>query len=188
MLRKLFLVDKHVCPWWLAYSFDNPVRPLLHKPQRILAGLVNEGQTVADIGCGMGHFTLGMAQMVGTTGRVIAVDLQEKMLERVQQRAIMANLFSRIQCHPCQPDRLNLPVPIDFALAFWMVHEVPDARQFLQEIQEMLRPGGQLLIAEPKLHVSHAAFQQTIDIAQAVGYRCMAAPPVRFSYAALLSV
>jgi hypothetical protein len=34
----------HVCPWWLAYTFDNPLRRLLHNPEKLLAGLVEEGQ------------------------------------------------------------------------------------------------------------------------------------------------
>jgi 2-polyprenyl-3-methyl-5-hydroxy-6-metoxy-1,4-benzoquinol methylase len=74
--RQLFLGEDHVCPWWFAYTFDNPLRRLIHPPVRIFEGLVQEGQTAVDIGCGMGYFTLGLARMVGQNGQVIAVDLQ----------------------------------------------------------------------------------------------------------------
>jgi ubiquinone/menaquinone biosynthesis C-methylase UbiE len=54
----------HVCPWWLAYSFDNPLRRIFHKPEKIFASMVRPGMTVADIGCGMGYFSLGLARIV----------------------------------------------------------------------------------------------------------------------------
>jgi 2-polyprenyl-3-methyl-5-hydroxy-6-metoxy-1,4-benzoquinol methylase len=68
----------HVCPWWLAYTFDNPIRKLFHKPQKMLSLYVKEGMSVMDVGCGMGFFSIGMARMVGDNGNVIAVDLQKK--------------------------------------------------------------------------------------------------------------
>ena len=45
-----------VCTWWIAYTFDNPLRRLIHKPQKVLGNFVKEGMTVMDLGCGMGHF------------------------------------------------------------------------------------------------------------------------------------
>ncbi|GEM_PF-6888608 len=86
MLRKTLLMDDHVCPWWLAYTFDNPLRQLVHNPEKIFSSLIRPGQTVVDIGCGMGYFSLGMAKLVGESGRVISVDLQKEMLAKVHQR------------------------------------------------------------------------------------------------------
>ena len=65
----------HVCTWWHAYSFDNPLRKLIHKPKRILGAYVKDGMTVMDVGCGMGHFSIGMANLVGEQGKVIASNL-----------------------------------------------------------------------------------------------------------------
>jgi ubiquinone/menaquinone biosynthesis C-methylase UbiE len=79
--------DHHVCPWWLAYTFDNRLRRLIHNPQKILSGYVQEGMTVMDIGCGMGYFTLGLAELVGDAGQVLAVDLQQQMLDIMMKRA-----------------------------------------------------------------------------------------------------
>ena len=70
-----------VCPSWLAFVLNNPLRKLLQNPEKILKGLVQEGQTAVDLGCGPGFFTLPLARMVGESGRVIAVDLQSKMLD-----------------------------------------------------------------------------------------------------------
>ena len=69
-----------VCPWWLGYLCIGPIRRLQHDPARILAPYVSEGMTVLEPGPGMGFFTLELARIVGPAGRVIAVDVQPKMI------------------------------------------------------------------------------------------------------------
>jgi len=161
--------NTHVCPWWLAYTFDNPVRRLLHNPQKLLSGLVKEGDTALDIGCGMGHFSIGMAKLVGPSGRVISVDLQPEMLARVRLRAEQQRLQDRIQLHRCQSNSLGVDEPVDFALAFWMVHEIPNRTAFLAEVRDLLKPGARFLVVEPKIHVSAADFQKTVDLGSRSG-------------------
>ena len=146
-------MGNHVCPWWLAYTFDNPLRALFHKPEQIFTHLVKEGMTVADIGCGMGYFSIGLARLVGDGGRVIAADIQKKMLEVMEERARSAGVRDIIRPHLCKEKEIGITQPVDFALAFWMVHETPDKKQFLQEISAILKDSGLLLITEPKLHV-----------------------------------
>lgn len=184
LLRKWFLMDEHVCPWWVAYTFDNPLRRLFHSP-RLFDGLLAKGQTAIDIGCGMGFFSLMMARLVGEEGQVIAIDLQEKMLEKVSARARRAGLQSRIRLHKCEPDTLDILVTADFILAFWMVHEVPDPKAFLQEVRNLLKPTGRFFVAEPKLHVTETAFKETIDLAAGAGLERCAKPKVSLSRAAL---
>jgi SAM-dependent methyltransferase len=86
LLRRLLMIEEHVCPWWVGYTLDNPLRRFVHDPKKILAGLVGEGQTVMDLGCGMGYFSLAMARMVGRTGKVISVDIEPRMLRRLERR------------------------------------------------------------------------------------------------------
>lgn len=179
--------NTHVCPWWLAYTFDNPLRRLLHNPQKLLAGLVQEDQTVMDIGCGMGHFSIGMARMVGANGCVISVDVQAKMLEKVRARAEQGGLLARIHLHQCQADRIGLSDPVDFVLAFWMVHEVPDRKAFLTEVRDLLKPEARFLVAEPKFHVSASNFQKTVDLACSVGLKQRAGPNVSMSRTVLFT-
>lgn len=92
---------KHVCPWWLAYTFDNPLRSIFHKPERIFIPYLNEGMTAIDIGCGMGYFSIGMAKIVGKTGKIISVDLQQKMLDILIKRAKKAGVANRITTFLC---------------------------------------------------------------------------------------
>lgn len=177
---------QHVCPWWLAYAFDNPLRRFLHDPERILAGLVRRGETALDCGCGMGYFSLALARMVGEEGRVIAADLQPQMLERVRRRAARRGLENRIRLHRCEPTRIGIREQVDFALAFWMVHEVPDAQRFLAELREILAPGGRFLLVEPKVHVSRTDFRRTLQIAFRERLSLLGEVSVALSRAALL--
>ncbi len=86
----------HVCPWWLAYTFDNPLRMFFHKPDKMLSQYVKEGMTVVDIGCGMGYFSIGLAKILKGNGKIIAVDIQKEMLEVVEKRARNAGVFDMI--------------------------------------------------------------------------------------------
>ncbi len=177
----------HICSWKIAYALDNPIRRLVHNPQEILGGHIKPGQTVLDLGCGPGTFSIAMAKMVGESGRVIAVDIQEEMLQIVRKKAAQQGLESRIITHKSGQDRIGLSEKVDFALAFYMVHEVPNAKAFLKEIASVLKPNGKLLIVEPKMHVSADAFEKTIDIARQVGLRIISEPKIRFSRSKLLS-
>jgi ubiquinone/menaquinone biosynthesis C-methylase UbiE len=176
-----------VCNWWIAYTFDNPLRRFIHKPQKVLGNYVKEGMTVMDLGCGMGHFSIGMANLVGSTGRVLAVDLQQKMLDVMGKRAQRAGMADRISTHLCRADELEVGDRIDFILAFWMVHEVPDQKKLFNNLKSMLGAEGKILIAEPKMHVSAEDLKWTIDTAQSCGWRCIETPDIRLSHAALLA-
>lgn len=73
-----------------------------------------------------------MARMVGDQGRVIAIDLQQEMLKRVRRRAEKEGLQSRILLHPGKPDTIAIQEAVDFALAFWMAHEVLNLQIFFR--------------------------------------------------------
>jgi ubiquinone/menaquinone biosynthesis C-methylase UbiE len=176
-----------VCPSAHAGWLTTPIRKFIHDPQRMLAGLVKPGNTALDLGCGPGYFTLPMARMVGPEGHVIAVDLQPEMLRRLQARAQRAGLMERIVPAQCTAETIGDLGPADFALAFYMVHEVPDEERFLAEVRGSLKDGGHLLLVEPKGHVSTAGFSRTVDIAHAAGLRNISAPRVSFSRAALFA-
>ena len=180
-LRRRLFTGGHTCPWWFVHAFDNPLRRLLQDPARILAGLVEEGQTAVDVGCGAGYFTLSLAEAVGAQGKVLALDLQPRMLEKAHSRAVRRGLEGRIELRPCEPQSLGLAEPVDFVLAFWMVHEVRNQRGFFEEIRAALRPSGRLFIAEPKAHVTRRRFDEMARQAAASGFHVTPGPRVWFS-------
>jgi ubiquinone/menaquinone biosynthesis C-methylase UbiE len=180
-------VAEHVCPAEHAGWLTNPVRRLFNNPRRILRGLVSEGDVAIDLGCGPGFFTLPLAEMVGETGVVVAVDVQQEMLDRLRTRAEKAGLASRIRfCHS-GPEGPGLLGPADFALAFWMLHEVPDKPGLLRQVRAALKQDGKFLLVEPKGHVSNAQFSEATDLAREAGLAVVTRPRVGLSRAALFS-
>ena len=177
-----------ICPLWLAHSLDNPIRRLIHNPEKILGGYIDQGQTVLDIGCGPGTFTIAMAKMVGENGKVIAVDVQDEMLQTVRRKAAKDGLDSRIITHKSGPDGIVISEKVDFALAFYMVHEVPDAQALLNEIFNLLKPKGKLLIVEPRGHVSAPSFRKTLDAAGLAGLKPISEPKIIFSRSMLFQL
>ncbi|MBU0483028.1 MAG: class I SAM-dependent methyltransferase [Proteobacteria bacterium] len=177
---------QHVCPWWLAYTFDNPLRRFLHRPAEIFDSHLQEGMTVLDLGCGMGYFSIAMAGIVGDSGQVISVDLQEKMLAILKKRAIKAGLANRIAPVQCTEENVGVTEKADFALAFWMVHETPSQKRFLSQVFALLKESGKMLIAEPRMHVTVTDFEKTLDLATRVGFKEISCPKVRWSRAVLL--
>jgi ubiquinone/menaquinone biosynthesis C-methylase UbiE len=166
----------------------NPVRKLFLNPEEVLKPYVHAGMTVLEVGSGMGFFTLPLARLVGESGRVVCVDLQEKMIRAVKKRATKAGLSDRIELRVNTPTSVcidDLVEKVDFALVFAVVHEVPDARQFLWEIHRSLRKGGSLLFSEPAGHVSREAFGRTLTTAQSLGFRIADSPKIRSSRSSL---
>jgi ubiquinone/menaquinone biosynthesis C-methylase UbiE len=176
----------YVCPWWsVPLTIDVPLRRLLHDPRKIVGSYVAPGMTVMDVGCGVGWFSIPMARMVGDRGKVIAVDLQQQMLDTLRRRAEKAGVAVQIETHKCDKDRLGVDAEADFALAFAMLHEVPDQRRLLSEIHSCLKPGGRLLLAEPPIHVSGKTFANEVAIAEEVGLQIVDRPRVRWCRAAV---
>ena len=175
-----------VCSVWMAYTFDNPLRKLIHNPKKMFKEYVKDGMTVMDLGCGLGCFSIGLAKMVGKKGKVYSVDLQKGMLDRVMKRAKRAGIADIIETHHCSSDKIGIEEKLDFALAFWMIHETPDALDFLKQIYNILKPDGILYVAEPKKHVSQTSVNELATFAEDIGYQVVEKPKVSMSYVLVL--
>ena len=181
---------ERVCPFWVGYLLASPLRRLLQNPEKILGPYVKPGMMTLDVGCAMGFFSLPMARMVGERGKVICVDLQGKMLRSLRKRAMKAGVAERIIPRLCGKDSLSLREfegKIDFALAFALVHELPDSRRFFDEISKTMKPGARCLVAEPKWHVSAEEFDATLSIAAEIGFQVVDRPKITRSHSALLA-
>jgi ubiquinone/menaquinone biosynthesis C-methylase UbiE len=179
----------HVCPWWIGYFLLSPLRRILQDPYRILAPYVREGMTVLEIGPGMGFFSLPLARLVGESGRIICVDVQERMLDKLKRRAEKSGLLDRIMAILTEGNSLHIEKyegQVDFALAFAVVHEVPDQRQMFDEVYHSMKDGSLLLISEPKAHMREEDFQTAIETARARGFREEAPLDIRKNYSVLL--
>ncbi len=181
---------KRVCPWWIGYLLASPLRRWLSQtPEELLAPYVREGMTVLEPGPGMGFFTLPMARMTGPSGRIIAVDIQPRMLESLRRRALKAGLLTRIETRLAQQDSMglgDLKNEVDFVLAFAMVHEMPSVEVFFGEAAATLKPGGLLFLAEPAGHIGQKGFQRELDAARAAGLELVSRPAAKRNLAAVL--
>jgi len=179
-----------VCPWWIGYLLASPVRKWIGQdPEKILAPYVREGMTVLEPGPGMGFFTIALARLVGASGRVIAVDLQPKMIAGLKRRAAKAGLIDRIDARVTSAETMgigDLDGKVDFTLAFAMVHEFPDAAHFFGEVARASKQNARLLLAEPKGHVDEQKFAAELAAAASFGFEVGERPAIHRSVSALL--
>lgn len=137
----------------------------------------------------MGFFTLELAQRVGPNGRVIAVDVQPRMIAGLKRRLAKAELLHRVDARLAPANSMGLSDlhgDVDFTLAMAVVHETPGAGWFFDQVANAMKPGGNLLLAEPSGHVTEAVFQAELNAAARAGFVVAERPAVRRSLAALL--
>jgi tRNA A58 N-methylase Trm61 len=185
---KIFIRDEHVCPWWCCFTFDNPIRRLFQNPYQLLSPYVDDGSTVMDIGPGMGYFTIPLCKLVGKKGRVIAIDIQERMLVELRNRASRVGITDNLITHLSKPTEFGINEKADFILAFWMIHEVPDQTQFFTNVKMLMNSEARFLIAEPLIHVTSKMFNLTLEKATGVGLKLKETPKISFSRTALFTL
>ena len=166
--------SKVVCPWWLGYFLLNPFRKYKQNPNKILSNYINNGYKILEVGCGMGYFSIEMANLVGKSGTVYCIDIQEKMLNGLIKRAKKNNLTNRIKTIMANTESLNIESlnnEIDFILLFAVVHEVKNTRKLFDELYISLKPKGKILFSEPTGHVKVTDFKKSTKIACESGFK-----------------
>jgi ubiquinone/menaquinone biosynthesis C-methylase UbiE len=177
-----------VCPAELSGSLDNSLRKLFQNPAKILRPHIEKGMTVLDLGCGPGFFSVEIAKLVTETGKVIAADLQQKMLDKLERKIKGTESEKIIELHKCEDDKTGVSEKADLILAFWMIHEVRDKQKLFSELRPLLKPSGKLFIIEPKFHVSGSEFKEMLNILTNTGFEIADKPRVSISRAVLLTV
>ncbi|MDP8208088.1 MAG: class I SAM-dependent methyltransferase [Candidatus Electryonea clarkiae] len=164
----------YVCPPSVIRWLNSPIRKLIQNPRRIMGKYVKQGDSVVDIGCGGGYFSVALAEMVGADGKIIAVDLQEEMLNITKEFASKRDVLKRIKLHKCDNVDLKLSgEKADFVLAFYMVHEVPDRKSFFKQVSNLLKPDALFMMIEPMHHVNQAQFDLILEEAKLTGLKLL---------------
>ena len=179
--------QKQICPTWGAVGLDNSFRRLFHNPQKILKPFIKEGMTVLDIGCGPGFFTIEIAKMLNSSGKVIAADLQNGMLNKIRKKIEGTNLAQTVELHKSDFESIGVTEKVDFVFVFWMFHEVRQQKKFIEELSFILKPNGLIFIVEPKIHVSKKEFHVMVDLTKAFGFTIVETPKVFFSRTIIMS-
>jgi ubiquinone/menaquinone biosynthesis C-methylase UbiE len=179
--------SQHVYAAEKSSHLDSWLRKILQPPGKTLRRYVRSGMTVLDLGCGTGFFTIPMSNLVGTNGQVIAVDVQPAMLKKLEGKLINHANRSRIIIVEGEVTALSVSHKIDFTLAAYVFHELPDQLATLKHLHGILKQGGQILILEPNFVVTRAAFRKTIKYASLAGFQITRVRSTLFSRSILLT-
>jgi ubiquinone/menaquinone biosynthesis C-methylase UbiE len=140
---------KFPMPQWMANAIDNPVRRRIQPPdETALRHGIQEGMRVLEVGPGNGTYTLAAARRLGLEGELVTVDIEPKMIERVQRRIAsegVTNIDARVA------DAYDLPFNADsFDLVYMItvINEIPDVPRALKEFYRVLKPSGRLVFSE----------------------------------------
>jgi ubiquinone/menaquinone biosynthesis C-methylase UbiE len=159
----------HICPWWVGYLLANPLRRIFENPDKLVAPFVCNGMTVIDYGCGMGFFTIPLARLVGPSGQVIAVDIQEKMLNGLRRKAQRTGLSDRMTLLAAGSEQEIKEDSVDFVTALYVIHEIGDPPAFFIDMCRVMKPGAKILMLEPRFHVAEKEFRRSVEMAEATG-------------------
>jgi len=158
------------CPASLDWLVDNPIRRQWMRPALDRVG-VRPGERVLELGPGPGMFTVEAAQRVGAEGRLIAVDIQPKMIAQVEERVREAGL-TNVETHVA--DAYHLPLDdtsVDRAFLVTVLPEIPDQPCALAELRRVLKSGGMLSITEEFADPDYPFAFETIRRVEAAGFK-----------------
>lgn len=140
-----------------------------------LAG-IERGMTVADIGAGDGYYTVRLAQRVGERGRVLAQDIQPKVIERLADRVARERLDNvSLKLGGVDDPRLP-PNSFDRVFLVHMYHEIGEPYAFLWRLWPALRDGGEVIVVDSDRPTDQhgTPFRLLVCEYEAVGYRLVA--------------
>lgn len=177
--------NQNICPVEKAGMLDSFFRRIIQNPKRIIKPYVKEGITAMDLGCGPGFFTVEMAKIIQKSGKVIAVDVQEGMLEFLANKIKGTQYQDIVTLHKSNTDTLNYSDKVDFILAFYVVHEINRDTLF-SELHSILNPDGEILIVEPNFHISVKVYEEMLHALEKEGFEIVSKPRIFFSRAVLI--
>jgi precorrin-6B methylase 2/mono/diheme cytochrome c family protein len=129
--------------------FNRPERAAEERTDDLIKALeIPEGATVADIGAGTGYFTWRLARQVGSSGTVIAVDLQQAMLDRTAETVKQHQLANVRFVRSTERDPKLMPRSVDVVFIAHSYHEFGDPETMMEGVRRSLKPGGRLVIVE----------------------------------------
>jgi ubiquinone/menaquinone biosynthesis C-methylase UbiE len=131
------------------HKLDNEKRRQALPPEETLIRLgLSSGDVMADIGCGIGYFSIPASKIVGNSGQVYALDISDEMLCEVNTR-IANNHIDNVVTVLTAENKLNLEkADVTFAFISTVMHEIDDKNRMLDEIKKVLADNGKIAIVE----------------------------------------
>lgn len=161
------------CPVWLGWlvEMDNPFTRT-HRAETILSRLdIRPGMLVADVGCGPGRLTLPLARKVGKEGHVVAMDIQQGMLDRTRLKAAAEGLDNITFLRAGAGSEALAGCHFDRILLVTVLGEIPDPKPALAEMYKALRPDGLLSVTEIIFDPHFQRKKTVIRLAESMGFK-----------------
>jgi ubiquinone/menaquinone biosynthesis C-methylase UbiE len=163
---------KFPMPQFMANLIDNPIRRKLQPPDATPARhRIEPGMTVLEVGPGNGTYTVATARRVGDSGKVVTIDIEPRMIERVTRRA-QAEGIDNIEAKVANV--YDLPFDDDFFDAIYMVAvigEIPEPDRAMREFHRVLSPSGTLAFSEFLQDPDYPRVKTLIRRAASAGFR-----------------
>jgi ubiquinone/menaquinone biosynthesis C-methylase UbiE len=171
-LRLIRRFYKFPMPEFLANLIDNPVRRRIQPPSAMpLRHGIEPGMTVLEVGPGNGRYTIETARRVGSTGKVIAIDIEPKMIERVRQRA-QAESVDNLEARVANVYQLPFAdATFDAVYLITVISEIPAPERALREFYRVLSPSGTLAFSELLTDPDYPRAQTLVRWASAAQFR-----------------
>jgi ubiquinone/menaquinone biosynthesis C-methylase UbiE len=163
---------KFPIPEFMADLIDHPLRRKFQPPyETAVRHSLEPGMTVLEVGPGSGRYTLGAAQRVGEQGRLVTVDIEPKMIERVARRAEaegIENIEARVA------NVYDLPFEdgtFDVVYMIAVIGEIPEPLRAMREFHRVLSPSGTLVVSELVVDPDYPLASTIVRMAAAAGFR-----------------
>lgn len=162
-------------------AFDNAERDAQQKPDEVVRALkLSPGDVVADIGAGTGYFTRRLAEAVGETGIVYAVDVEPNMLKHIAEQAEKTRRANVVPVLATATNPMLAPSSVDLVFICNTIHHIGDREAYYEILARDLRDGGRLVIVdfrkdaeltEGPSRAMRIAKRSLVDEVTAAGYR-----------------
>ncbi|GAB6172077.1 hypothetical protein JCM15765_15550 [Paradesulfitobacterium aromaticivorans] len=132
------------------HNHNHEMREKILPAEKILLRFgLKTGQSLADLGCGQGYFSLKAAEIVGAQGIVKAVDINAERLQFLQQTTQERGIAERIETYLAQGESVPLPDKnVDIALVSNVLHELNDPLKYLLDTKRILNNNGEIWVIE----------------------------------------
>jgi len=149
VLGLFFLAGCSGCSSIKRLMYEFPGRDGWQNPEEVVAALgLKPGDHVADLGSGGGYFTFPIAEAVGATGRVYAVDIDESLLAYIAKQSEKRGL-PQIETVLAPEDGLGLPeASVDLIFLSNVFHHLPDPTDYFRRARPILRSGGRIAVID----------------------------------------
>lgn len=139
-----------------AKTFDDPARDAWQKPADVVKAMsIAPGMTVADLGAGTGYFEPWLARAVGSTGSVLALDVEVDMVRYMKERGAREGWTNVRAAEVASDDPKLAPASVDRILIVDTWHHIANRGAYAAKLKSALKPGGQVIIVDFTLAAPH---------------------------------